>query len=187
MKVRTAQPDRTAILWPQAGLIGHRLPELNPWKLGRFGEFSCFRAAATYHDLCRVRNVDRYASVHISLDRIEARAVEPPVEAHLQSNFKEARTDAALGAGAHRRRSRGRVEKMQPLTDGVRPLTETRPRRFRSRRRKFGLWRRYLDPPMRRFHRRSFAVQSIAGARARADSPGRDVCKPVQVCSRSRN
>ena len=181
MKIRMAQRDRTAILWPRGGLIGHRLPELNPWKLGRFGEFSCFQAAATYHDVCRVRNVDRYASVDISLDRIEARAVELPVEAHLQSNFKEARTDADLGAGAHPRRSPGRVEKMQAPDRRRSPLTETRPRRFRSRRRKFGLWRRYLDPPMRRFHRRSFAVQPIVGVRARADGPGRD------ACSRSRN
>jgi hypothetical protein len=43
MKIRTAQRDRTAILWPRGGLIGHQLPELNPWKLGRFGEFLAFR------------------------------------------------------------------------------------------------------------------------------------------------
>jgi hypothetical protein len=45
---------------------------------GAFRGVSCFQAPATYHDVCRVRNVDRYASVDISLDRIEARAVEPP-------------------------------------------------------------------------------------------------------------
>jgi hypothetical protein len=37
-------------------------------------------AVAAYHDVDRVRDVGRYASLEISLDRIEERAVERPVE-----------------------------------------------------------------------------------------------------------
>ena len=121
MKIRTAQRDRTAILWPRGGLIGHRLPELNPWKLGRLGELSCFQAAATYHDVCRVRNVDRYASVDISLDRIEERAVEPASKRISNLTLRKLGPTHPWGPARIRGVHQGASKKCRPVTDGVRP------------------------------------------------------------------